>query len=192
MLQVVVPCVCMLYSWFSHILYPWGLTAAPSIRFYCVMPWAHKTETRFCVWGRGLQKRDLCWWQSFLWGYDLKTVYNACSGRNDTLLNGCLALKRYKTPCKERLVVVPGVGWGRFLNLTWPCSQEATRWHMHMCLKFQRSSSQFQRRDMYSLSMYGFKFKTQEIKKIFKILFLSSDIEGIEKKLNKHKANLMW
>lgn len=44
---------------------------------------------------------------------------------------------------------------------------------------------------MYSLSMYGFKFKTQEIKKIFKILFLSSDIEGIEKKLNKHKANLM-
>ena len=135
MLQVVVPCVCMLYSWFSHILYPWGLTAAPSIRFYCVMPWAHKTETRFCVWGRGLQKRDLCWWQSFLWGYDLKTVYNACSGRNDTLLNGCLALKRYKTPCKERLAVVPGVGWGSFLNLTWPCSQEATRWHIHMCLK---------------------------------------------------------
>lgn len=57
--------------------------------------------------------------------------------------------------------------------------------------KFQRSSSQFQRRDMYSLSMYGFKFKTQEIKKIFKILFLSSDIEVIEKELNKHKANLV-
>lgn len=43
---------------------------------------------------------------------------------------------------------------------------------------------------MCSLSMYGFKFKTQE-KKIFEILFLSSDIEVIEKELNKHKANLV-